>query len=113
MKRYTMKKKYLIVFIVGCFIFMNMLVGCSSKPSTNHSEVVSMRDNYRIEDFESIIIGESTFKDVYETVAAESMQVTSYGGFCEYPMQDGGCIRVKFYGKDLIVGAIEEVSAIQ
>jgi hypothetical protein len=25
-------------------------------------------------------------------------------------MQNGGCIRIKFYGKDLIVGAIEEIA---
>ena len=37
------------------------------------------------------------------------MQITSYGGFCKYPMQNGGDIRIKFYGKDLIVGDIEEV----
>lgn len=100
----------LIIFIFVCFAFMVLLVGCRSKSNTNNSSEVPMRDYYRKEDFESIIIGESTFKDVYEIVATESIQVTSYGGFCEYPMKDGGCVRIKFYGKDLIVGAIEEVS---
>ena len=70
---------------------------------------VSMKDYYQIEDFNSITIGESTYQDVYEIAPVKSMQTASYGGFCEYPMQNGGCIRIKFYGKNLIVGAIEEI----
>lgn len=59
------------------------------------------------EDFDSITIGESTFRDVYDIAPQETMHVTSYGGFCDYPMKDGGYIRIEFYGKDLTVGAIE------
>ena len=69
-----------------------------------------MIDYYEKEDFQSIIIGESTFQDVYKIASEGAIQITSYGGFCEYPMQNGGYIRIKFYGKDMIVGAIEEVS---
>ena len=69
-----------------------------------------MQDYYTKEDFKSITIGESTYQDVYNIASSESMQMTSYGGFCEYPMQNGGYVRIKFYGKDMIVGAIEEVS---
>ena len=68
-----------------------------------------MRDYYKIDDFQSIIIGESTYQDVYKITHSETMQVTSYGGFCECPTQSGGYIRIKFYGKELIVGAIEEI----
>lgn len=69
----------------------------------------SMKVYYNKEDFQSIVTGKSTYQDVYNVAPSETMQVTSYGGVCEYPMQDGGCIRVKFYGKELIVGMIEEI----
>ncbi len=99
-----------IIFMVICLAFMVLLVGCGSTSNTNDLSDVSMRAYYRKEDFESITIGESTYEDVYNIACPESMQMTSYGGFCEYPMQNGGYVRIKFYGKDLIVGVIEEVS---
>lgn len=106
-----MRKNYrYTVCIVFCLIFMTVLSGCDSMSSSNNSDGVAMGDYYKIEDFQAIVIGESTLHNVYEIAPVESMQVTSYGGFCEYPMQDGGCIRIEFYGEDLIVGAIEEIS---
>lgn len=101
-----------IIFVTICLVFMILLIGCESTSSTSvssDSNEVSMKDYYRKEDFQSITIGESTYQDVCNIAFTGSMQITSYGGFCEYPMQNGGYIRIKFYGKDLIVGAIEEV----
>jgi len=68
------------------------------------------KEYYRIEDFNSIVIGKSSYRDVYNLAPSESMQITSYGGFCEYPKQDGGYIRIKFYGADLVVGSVEDVA---
>ena len=62
---------------------------------------------YSMNDFEHIVEGESTYQDVYDIAPPESVQVTSYGVMCEYPMEDGGCIRIKFYGEEPIVGTIE------
>ena len=64
---------------------------------------------YSIEDFQAITIGESTYREVYEIAPPESLQITSYGAFCYYLRQSGGYICIKFYGKDLIVGSIEEI----
>ena len=66
---------------------------------------------YVIEDFKSISIGDSSFKDVYEIAPSNSIQITSYGGFCEYPTENGGFIRIKFQGEDLIVISIEKEAA--
>ena len=68
-----------------------------------------MKEYYVKADFQSITVGESTFQDVYKIAPWEFLQTTSYGGFCEYPTHNGGCIRIKFYGKELLVGEIEEV----
>ena len=68
-----------------------------------------MKEYYKKEDFQSIVIGESTFNDVYQIAPSESINITSYGGFCEYPMQNGGYVVIKFYGEDLIVAGIEEM----
>lgn len=100
----------LVVYIV-CFVYIMCLVGCVTKTNKNdHESGDSMREYYISEDFSSITVGESTFRDVYEIAPHESMQVTSYGGFCDYPLKNGGYIRIDFYGKDLIVGAVKEVS---
>ncbi len=67
-----------------------------------------MKEYYTKDDFLSISIGNSAFKDVYEIAPVDSLQITSYGGFCEYPTENGRCIRIKFQGKELIVISIEE-----
>lgn len=90
-------------FMVVCLGLIVLLSGCGSKLKEDG-------DYYKKEDFQSITVGESTLEDVYKIASTEVMQVTSYGGVCEYPMEDGGYIRIKFYGKELIVGEIEEVS---
>ena len=89
-------------FMVVCLGLIVLLSGCGLKPKDDGTY-------YKKEDFQSITVGESTLQDVYEIAPKEVMQVTSYGGVCEYPMEDGGYIRIKFYGKELIVGEIEEV----
>ena len=96
--------------IVVCLVSMVCHSGCSATSSTNDFTGESMRDYYKKEDFQSITIGESTYQDVYKIAPTESMQITSYGGFCQYPMQNGGYVLIKFYGKHLIVGAVEELS---
>ena len=96
--------------IVVCLVSMVLHSGCSSTSSTNDFTGESMRNYYKKEDFQSIIIGESTYQDVHKIAPIEAMQTTSYGGFCQYPMENGGYVRIKFYGKDLIVGAVEELS---
>ncbi len=103
-------KKYSALVLV---VFLGFIVffGCASTSSVNGFTEVPMKDYYEKEDFKFVVIGESTYQDVYKVAPTESMQITSYGGFCEYPMQNGGYIRIKFYKKELIVGAIEEVSS--
>ena len=100
--------KQLILVLVAALMVLHS--GCSSTSNTNGFTGESMKDYYKKEDFQSITIGESTYQDVYKIAPTESMQITSYGGFCQYPMQNGGYVRIKFYGKYLIVGAIEELS---
>lgn len=107
-----MNKRY-IRTLAAFFAVLILLAGCGSTSNTNDLTAVSTRDYYCKEDFESIIIGESTYKDVYNIAPPESVPVASYGVLCEYPMQNGGCLRIKCCGKDLIVDAIEEVSPPQ
>lgn len=104
-----MKKFFYFVTLV-CLLFMALLTGCRTTSNDNYSSEESMKKYYTKDDFECITIGESTSRDVYDIAPSKVMQMTSYGGFCEYPMQNGGYVRIKFYGKELIVGAIEEDS---
>jgi len=50
-------------------------------------------------------------KDVFEIAPIDSMQITSYGGFCILPKKNGGFIRIDFVGNDLIVSNIAEVNS--
>lgn len=69
------------------------------------------KEYYSLEDFKTVVVEQSTFDDVCEIVTSPGvMQATSYGGFCDYPTKNGTYIRVKFYGTDLVVGSIEEVT---
>lgn len=106
MKRVNMWNILIIPFLVSMFLFY----GCAPAVPTNNLNEVTMKEYYSREDFKLITIGKSNFQDVYKIASIESMQITSYGGVCDYPMQNGGYLRIKFYGEDLIVGSIEEVS---
>ncbi len=97
-----------IFICIVLLMHIGSFTGCGITVSNELSES-SMRKYYSKEDFESIIVGKSTFKDVFKIAPSPSMQATSYGGKCEYPAQDGGCICIKFYGKELIVGSIEKI----
>lgn len=94
-------------FIFVFMIFMVLITACGQNSIDNNLNEVSMKEHYCEEDFQSIIIGKSTYQDVYNIAPPKSIQVTSYGGFCEYPMKDGKYLRIKFYGKEMIVGMIE------
>ena len=104
------KMKKCILLTVVCFAFVFLFSGCDSTSNANNINEVSMKDYYKIEDFQSIIIGESSLSDVSKIAPIQPLLVTSYGGYCEYPTENGRCIRIKFYGKDFIVGDIEEDS---
>lgn len=62
---------------------------------------------FTLEDFGSIVIGESTVVDVSNiTGSSPSIAMMSYGGLSEYPMRDGKCIQIK-YTMDFVVQSIE------
>ena len=101
--------KISFVSIIAFLVFIVLLLGSNLVSCNINQNEESMIVYYQKEDFQSIVIGETKFQDVYEIAPTEFIQVTSYGGFCDYPIKNGGYIRIKFYGSDLIVGSIEEV----
>ena len=103
---YNSSRYGLILTIIS--LLLTLLVGCGREPKLHRAPAAEMKEHYTMEDFKTITIGESTYWDVYLVAPSQSMQVTSYGGICEYPMENGGRICVKFLGKDLIVGTIEQ-----
>lgn len=104
------KIKYGTILIIACLVCMVLFSGCQPTPNTYNSEGDTTMNCYKIDDFESITIGESTYQEIYKIAPTESMRVTSYGGFLEYPTNDGNKIVIKFYGPELIVGSIEIVN---
>ncbi|MBQ8732518.1 MAG: hypothetical protein IJY82_06795 [Oscillospiraceae bacterium] len=87
-----------ILIVVTVFLLLPTLFsGCIAKKY------------YTMEDFDSIIIGQSTMKDVFVIAPTKYAVVTSYGSLVEYPMQNGRWIQIRTYGPNGIVFAIEEV----
>ena len=99
------------ILIVFCLIFVFLASGCNSTSSYNDFNIESTKVYYQIEDFDSIVIDKSTIHDLLGIAFAEPLWMTSYGGYCDFPTEDGGYIRIKFYGGDMVVGAIEEISS--
>ena len=80
--------------------------------SDKKGNIMNVKEYYSMEDFDSIVVEQSTYKDVYEIAPIDSIQITSYGGFCKFPKKDGGYIRIDFVGNELIVSKITEVNTI-
>ena len=97
------------VLVIMVLIFSLLSTSCQNTTNPIEESKVPMKEFYNKDDFQTVVIGESTYYDVYDIAPSIFMQVTSYGGFCEYPIQENECLRIKFYGKELIVGAIEVV----
>ena len=104
MKDIMLKKRYLLIVIFCAF----MCASCGSNSEINNAEL-TMKQFYDMEDFSTIVVGESTYNDVYAIAPFESIYSTSYGGMCEFPTKDGGVIRIKFLEDELVVGSIEEI----
>lgn len=93
--------------IIMCTIFVFVAAACNREEPSDNITDVTANALYSQDAFDSIIVGESTYKDVYDIAPVDFIQVTSYGGVSDYPLQSGGCIRIQYYGNDLIVGKIE------
>ena len=104
-----MKKLSWCLIIVLGLSCICLLIGCKSIWHSHKPKEEPEVNYYTKEHFCSIVIGKSTYQDVYEIAPTSVMCVTSYGGLCEYPMKTGGYICIKFYGKDLVVGDVEEI----
>ena len=67
---------------------------------------------YDIDDFNSIVVGESTFIDVHNIAPDLGMQETDYGGYFEYPYKNPK-FRIEFVGNgasaDSIISKIEKI----
>lgn len=88
-----------IIFLALNLFVVLLFVGCSD----------SDMKIYTIDDFESIVEQESTFKDVYKVAPSNQLIITSFGAVGEYPTSDGRYIRIKYSGEELIVTSIEVV----
>ena len=119
-------KKLCSMISLFCVVCMSMCTSCQLSISTNtqnenNNQIAtgyvmgeSVGDNnmgkyYRIDDFDTIVIGVSTYQDICNIAFPKLVQMTSYGVLCEYPSANKSVVQIKCYGKELIVGSIEEV----
>lgn len=64
---------------------------------------------YQESDFESIVIGQSTYKEVCRLVIPTVMKYTDYGAYCTFQLENGGTILMKFQGEGLVVSSINKI----
>lgn len=97
-----MKSLKYFILLVAALVSIS-LVGCDWCMKTYNS-----KQFYNENDFDFIIVGETTIHDVYKVAQTQVIYPAWYGSYCDYPLDDGSCIRVKFDYKDVVCG-VEEV----
>ena len=97
-----MLKKKMLSFILF-MLFIYALSGCNIQTSSpkNFKEVTN--SYYSLDDFDCIMIGKSTYNDLSDVFGTILVCYTSYGGICEFPMENGNYIQIKFYGSDMVI----------
>ena len=108
-----MKIKSVLISIGFIFLIVMVMVSCNNSIYNPKNE---SNKYYKLTDFDSIIIGESTYFDLCVLAPPHNNTVTSYSyGFaCDYPKEGGGVIRVKLTPQgddinDFIVFSIEVI----
>ena len=103
---------YRCKYVFACMMLIALITACGQKTNIEPVNGTAMKEFYSIEDFQSLVLSESTLKDLQRIAPAETISVTSYGGVCEYPTENGGKIQVKLHfqpdSEEWIVMAIEE-----
>jgi len=105
-----MKRICNIMKLLTCIMFLFFTMACSAEDKRDISTEPTEK-YFCLEDFEDIVLDETTLFDMDERYMRGEMMVTSYGGCCDYPTEDGGYIRIKFYGPEMVVGNIEYIPA--
>lgn len=96
--------KKTVIICIMLFVFTN--TACVQKEHISESVEANMAKYYTLEDFQSIVIGESTVDDVDKIAPMDFLQVTAEGFMYRYPMEDGRYICIKFSGEESIVSSI-------
>lgn len=84
-----------------------IMPACNIQKSTLPSSSEVMNNYYSLNDFDWIKIGKSTYKDLSDIFGTTLVCYTSYGGICEFPMENGNYIQIKFYGSEMIIKEIK------
>lgn len=91
------KALWIIGFLCACFL---LTAGCKAKDDGFY---------YELEDFESIVMGQSTAQDLLNLAPCDLAFPSAQGLLFIYPMEDGKWIVVKFYNNPNGVGELEFV----
>ena len=99
----------LLVLLVGCSKNTTAIQSTFDTPITSSPTEETLNEPgvtyFTMDDFASIVIGESTYEDVSEITGSYSSLYAMI--VCEYPMQNGKCIRIEYSGSDLIVSNLK------
>lgn len=116
MKKETANRVFHILMIVFCLTaILLVMTACIDKnikddPKSETIETAASIDNgtcFNMEDFSCIVVGQSTFQDVYEITSCSGLVSSACGGAAEYPTENG-YVRIEFSGSDLVVVRLEE-----
>ena len=102
----TNMKKTTGYILIACLLLFTLLFFNPDRES------VKTTDTYTLEDFDSIVVSESTLEDLNRIAVCDQLYVTSFGGVLEYPTEDGHWIRIKIVGANAVVESIEVVETL-
>lgn len=93
---------------IGCILIACLLL-CTLLFFNSDRESIKTTDTYTLEDFDSIVVSESTLEDLNRIAVCDRLYLTSFGGVLEYPTEDGRWIRIKIVGANSVVESVEIV----
>ncbi len=102
----------IVFFLTAILLVMTACIDKNIKDGTKTETVepeAGINDDtcFNIEDFSCIVVGQSTFQDVYEITSCGGLVSSACGGAAEYPTENG-YVRIEFSGSDLVVVRLEE-----
>ena len=103
----TAMKKCVLLTLFGIAVAAILLASLLANHGAGQRNKMNAPSFYSADTFSSVVVGVSTIHDVYEIAPMQELLATSYGALCKYPISSTECLCIKFYGSEMVVGAIE------
>lgn len=120
-----------VIIVLTCILMLFPLVSCNGEKAgletmeftetdvsvTEEVTKPAEKEFYERSDFDSLVIGKSTFDDLLKIAPESVIEEIDVGKYCKYPTKDGGLIYVEIYKKhttsELFINNIYEIPKVE